>query len=134
MARMDSSKGRPPQLVAGSSSEQLHRLCKHILGPGVPDGLLDYRFRSALKVMSTAPAAAAVDDVKMDEFVIAEQIKKYLVSVCRKYQSNFRKDPNSCIMLNKVAFLFAVHMYYNYYNVKIVHPAPAPRFTPFWLS
>ena len=64
MARMDSSKGRPPQLVAGSSSEQLHRLCKHILGPGVPDGLLDYRFRSALKVMSTAPAAAAVDDVR----------------------------------------------------------------------
>ena len=39
------------------------------------------RFRSALKVLSTAPAAAAnIDDVKMDEFVIAEQIKKFLVN------------------------------------------------------
>ena len=38
------------------------------------------RFRSALKVLSTAPAAAAnIDDVKMDEFVIAEQVKKFLV-------------------------------------------------------
>merc|ERR1719376_1043207 len=30
--------------------------------------------------MSTAPAASAtIDDVKMDEFVIAEQVKKFLV-------------------------------------------------------
>ena len=40
------------------------------------------RFRSALKVLSTAPAAAAnIDDVKMDEFVIAEQVKKFLVQL-----------------------------------------------------
>ena len=40
------------------------------------------RFRSALKVLSTAPAAAAnIDDVKMDEFVIAEQVKKFLVKL-----------------------------------------------------
>ena len=77
---MGSTSGHTPPMVSGSSSEQLHRLCKHILGPGVPEGLVDSRFRSALKVMSTAPAAlAAVDDIKMDEFVIAEQIKKYLV-------------------------------------------------------
>ena len=44
------------------------------------------RFRSALKVLSTAPAAAAnIDDVKMDEFVIAEQVKKFLVQLKYNY-------------------------------------------------
>lgn len=77
---MDSSASTGPAGVSGSSSEQLRRLTKHLLGPGVPPAVQESRFRSALKVLSTAPAAAAnIDDVKMDEFVIAEQVKKFLV-------------------------------------------------------
>ena len=106
--RMEASSTLPASATStgpsSSSSEQLRRLTKHILGPGVPPAIQvqcqwlspieeplfrmpfdrmfqESRFRSALKVLSTAPAAAAnIDDVKMDEFVIAEQIKKFLVN------------------------------------------------------
>ena len=62
---------------ANSSAVQLRKLCVHILGPDAPDEVLSSQFRSALQVLSTSTSGQ--ENVRDNEFVVAERIKKLLV-------------------------------------------------------
>ena len=69
---MDSAHG------ANSSAVQLRKLCSHILGPGASDEAVSHQFRNALQVLSAS--SSGQENVRDNEFVVAEKIKKLLVS------------------------------------------------------
>lgn len=74
---MDSSAGIG--IGGGSSSAvQLRKLCSHILGPGASDEVLSGQFRAALQILSSS--SSGQENVRDNEFVVAEKIKKLLVS------------------------------------------------------
>ena len=82
---------------ANSSAVQLRKLCVHILGPDAPDEVLSSQFRSALQVLSTSTSGQ--ENVRDNEFVVAERIKKLLVrisiihkSICRLLQFKFENE------------------------------------------
>ena len=80
---------------ANSSAVQLRKLCVHILGPDAPDEVLSSQFRSALQVLSTSTSGQ--ENVRDNEFVVAERIKKLLVRLsiiltCRLLQFKFENE------------------------------------------
>ncbi len=65
--------------IGGSSSAvQLRKLCSHILGPQAHDDVLSSQFRGALHILSSS--SSGQENVRDSEFVVAEKIKKLLVS------------------------------------------------------
>ena len=68
---MDSTSG------GSSSAIQLRKLCKHILGPEASDEVLSAQFRAALQILSSS--SSGQENVRDDEFVVSEKIKKHLV-------------------------------------------------------
>ena len=67
---------------ANSSAVQLRKLCVHILGPDAPYEVLSSQFRSALQVLSTSTSGQ--ENVRDNEFVVAERIKKLLLNGIKK--------------------------------------------------
>ena len=61
-----------------SSAVQLRKLCGHILGREASDEVVSSQFRTALQILSSS--ASGQENVRDSEFVVAEKIKKYLVS------------------------------------------------------
>ena len=60
-----------------SSAVQLRKLCSHILGRGAGEEVLSAQFRMALQVLSSSTSGQ--ENVRDNEFVVAEKIKKFLV-------------------------------------------------------
>ena len=89
-SRGDSAPSGRSAFASGSSSEQLLRLCRHILQQDnnttaddrqVSGSLIDERvkssFRNSVRLLSKSQSAQ--EDVTINEFSVAEKIKKYLV-------------------------------------------------------
>lgn len=62
---------------SASSSVQLRRLCRHLLGPEVSEEVLSSHFRSALQLLSSS--STGQEETRANEFVVAEKIKKSLI-------------------------------------------------------
>ena len=62
-----------------SSAVQLRKLCGHILGPDASENVLSAQFRTALQILSAS--ASGQENVRDNEFVVAEKIKKLMVIV-----------------------------------------------------
>ena len=62
---------------ANSSAVQLRKLCSHILGHDASDDVMSSQFRTALQILSSSKSGQ--ENVRDDEFVVAEKIKKLLV-------------------------------------------------------
>ena len=65
-----------------SSAVQLRKLCSHILGSGASDEILSTQFRAALQILSSS--SSGQENVRDNEFVVAEKIKKSLVRDSRE--------------------------------------------------
>ena len=60
-----------------SSAVQLRKLCSHVLGSGASEEILSTQFRAALQILSSS--SSGQENVRDNEFVVAEKIKKSLV-------------------------------------------------------
>jgi hypothetical protein len=67
---MESTEGK-------SSAVQLRKLCSQILGNGASEEILSTQFRAALQILSSS--SSGQENVRDNEFVVAEKIKKSLV-------------------------------------------------------
>lgn len=91
-----------------SSAVQLRKLCSHILGPEAGDEVVSSQFRAALQILSSSTSGQ--ENVRDNEFVIAEKIKKLLVRDGRERDTvNFTelhlKLQKSSIIKNREAVL-----------------------------
>ena len=63
--------------MESSNGVQLRKLCSHILGPMASEEALSAQCRAALMILSSS--SSGQENVRDNEFVVAEKIKKQLV-------------------------------------------------------
>ncbi len=82
-----SSSSSTRGISPASSTQSLHMLCRRILGPSVPEHVVDSHFKSSLTLCSTSSSSASpmfrLRSAKSSEMAVAEKIKKHMVSTVK---------------------------------------------------